>query len=163
MKPGAGEADDGRIGIGIGFVRRGVRKPMLHIRAQPRAFEKDMAAHSREYAKLVRPVTSVCLRSWRGPAGGTRVGGRQPEMMQPPPTSRNERGRQLRRPTGDKMTDVPFKVGDRVKKRSGYEYPGFIVSVFTNRAGAVRYVVEADHPAFSGMLHIFNGDQLEHR
>jgi hypothetical protein len=67
------------------------------------------------------------------------------------------------RPTGDKMTDVPFKVGDRVKKRSGYEYPGFIVSVFTNRAGAVRYVVEADHPAFSGMLHIFNGDQLEHR
>ena len=72
-------------------------------------------------------------------------------------------GRQLRRPTGDKMTDVPFKVGDRVKKRSGYEYPGFIVSVFTNRAGAVRYVVEADHPAFSGMLHIFNGDQLEHR
>jgi hypothetical protein len=64
---------------------------------------------------------------------------------------------------GDKMTDVPFKAGDRVKKRSGYEYPGFIVSVFTNRAGAVRYVVEADHPAFSGMLHIFNGDQLEHR
>jgi hypothetical protein len=52
---------------------------------------------------------------------------------------------------------------NRVKKRSGYEYPGFIVSVFTNRAGAVRYVVEADHPAFSGMLHIFNGDQLEHR
>ena len=75
----------------------------------------------------------------------------------------NERGRPLRRPTGDKMTDVPFKVGDRVKKRSGYEYPGFVVSVFTNRAGAVRYVVEADHPAFSGMLHIFNGDQLEHR
>jgi hypothetical protein len=65
--------------------------------------------------------------------------------------------------TGDKMTDVPFKVGDRVKKRSGYEYPGFVVSVFTNRAGAVRYVVEADHSAFSGMLHIFNGDQLEHR
>ena len=61
------------------------------------------------------------------------------------------------------MTDVPFKVGDRVKKRSGYEYPGFIVSVFTNRAGAVRYVVEADHSAFSGMLHIFNGDQHEHR
>jgi hypothetical protein len=61
---------------------------------------------------------------------------------------------------GDQVTDAPFKLGDRVKKRSGYEYPGFIVSVFTNRAGAVRYVVEADHPAFSGMLHIFNGDQL---
>jgi hypothetical protein len=40
---------------------------------------------------------------------------------------------------------------------------GFIVSVFTKRVRAVRYVVEADHSAFSGMLHIFNGDQLEHR
>ena len=86
-----------------------------------------------------------------------------PPLLDPLSHSINERGRQLRRPTGDEMTDVPFKVGDRVKKRSGYEYPGFIVSVFTNRAGAVRYVVEADHPAFSGMLHIFNGDQLEHR
>ena len=54
MKPGAGEADDGRIGIGIGLVRRGVRKPMLHIRAQPRAFEKDMSAHRRDYAKPMR-------------------------------------------------------------------------------------------------------------
>jgi hypothetical protein len=61
------------------------------------------------------------------------------------------------------MADAPFKVGDQVEKRSGYEYPGFIVSVFTNRAGVVRYVVEADHPDFSGMLHIFNGDQLEDR
>jgi hypothetical protein len=56
-----------------------------------------------------------------------------------------------------------FKVGDRVRKRVGYEYPGYIASVFTTRAGAVRYVVEADHPAFSGMLHIFNGEQLELR
>jgi hypothetical protein len=32
---------------------------MLHIRAQPRAFEKDMPAHRREYAELARPVTSV--------------------------------------------------------------------------------------------------------
>jgi hypothetical protein len=57
----------------------------------------------------------------------------------------------------------PFRVGDLVKKSAGYEYPGIIVSVFTTRAGAVRYVVEADHPAFVGMLHIFNGDQLEPR
>jgi hypothetical protein len=61
------------------------------------------------------------------------------------------------------VSEASFKVGDAVKKRSGYEYPAFIVSVFTNRAGAVRYVVEADHPAFSGMLHIFNGEQLEPR
>jgi|SRR6185437_2346191 hypothetical protein len=56
-----------------------------------------------------------------------------------------------------------FKVGDLVRKRAGYEYPGIIVSVFTTRAGAVRYVVEADHPGFAGMLHIFNGEQLEPR
>jgi hypothetical protein len=46
MKPGTGEADDGRIGIGL--VRRGLRKPMLHVGAQLRAFEKDMSAHSSE-------------------------------------------------------------------------------------------------------------------
>jgi hypothetical protein len=54
-----------------------------------------------------------------------------------------------------------FEVGDLVRKRSGYEYPGVIVAVFTTRAGQVRYVVEADHPSFSGMLHIFDGKQLE--
>jgi hypothetical protein len=89
MKPGAGEADDGRIRIGIGFVRRGVRKPMLHVRAQPRAFEKDMAAHRREYVKLVRPVTSVCLRSWRGPAGGD-ASGRPPTGNDAAPRRRAE-------------------------------------------------------------------------
>ena len=56
-----------------------------------------------------------------------------------------------------------LKVGDLVKKRTGYAYPGVIVSVFTTQAAAVRYVVEADHPDFAGMLHIFNGDQLELR
>jgi hypothetical protein len=63
---------------------------------------------------------------------------------------------------GEKMSQS-LKVGDLVRKRAGYEYPGIIVSVFTTRAGAVRYVVEADHPGFAGMLHIFNGDQLEPR
>ena len=48
MKPGAGEADDGRIDTGTGFIRRGLRKPMLHIRAELRAFEKDVSAHRRE-------------------------------------------------------------------------------------------------------------------
>ena len=56
-----------------------------------------------------------------------------------------------------------FGVGDLVRKRAGYEYPGVVVSVFTTRAGAVRYVVEADHPAFAGMLHIFSEEQLERR
>ena len=47
MKPGTGEADDGHMGIGTGLIlRRGCRKPMLHVGAQPRAFEKDMPAHT---------------------------------------------------------------------------------------------------------------------
>jgi hypothetical protein len=74
MKPGVGEADDGRIGIGTGgigtgLVRRGRRKPMLYVGAQPRTFEKDMSAHTREYAEAARWVTSVWLRSWSRPAG----------------------------------------------------------------------------------------------
>lgn len=68
MKPGAGEADDGHIGIGF-VLRRGLRKPMLYVRAQPWAFEKDMPAHKQKYAELARRVTSVWLRSWRVPAG----------------------------------------------------------------------------------------------
>jgi hypothetical protein len=67
MKPGAGEADDGHIRIGL-VLRRGLRKPMLYVRAQPWAFEKDMPAHRREYAKPGGRVTSVCLRSWGCPA-----------------------------------------------------------------------------------------------
>jgi hypothetical protein len=48
MKPGAGETGDGRVGIGIRLaLRRGLRKPMLYVRAQPWAFEKDMPAHKR--------------------------------------------------------------------------------------------------------------------
>ena len=62
MKPGAGETDDGHIGIGT-VLRRGLRKPMLHVRAQPGALEKDMSAHRRKYAEPARRVTSVCLRS----------------------------------------------------------------------------------------------------
>ncbi|HEX8838172.1 MAG TPA: hypothetical protein VF748_14620 [Candidatus Acidoferrum sp.] len=53
-----------------------------------------------------------------------------------------------------------FALANKVRKRSGYEYPGTVVAVFTTLAGSVRYVVEAD-PPFSGMLHIFNEDQLE--
>ena len=77
MQPGAGETDDGRIGIGIRLVlRRGLRKPMLYVRAQPWAFEKDMPAHKRQYAELARRVTSVWLRSWRFRPGKNAGGGR---------------------------------------------------------------------------------------
>ena len=62
MKPGAGEADDGRVGIGTGLVRRGRRKPVLHIRAQLRAFEKDMSAHGGNMQNLRgRSPPYVCV------------------------------------------------------------------------------------------------------
>jgi len=51
MKPGAGETDDGPVRIGL-VLRRGRRKPMLHVGAQPRAFEKDMSAHGRNMPSL---------------------------------------------------------------------------------------------------------------
>ena len=77
MKPGAGETDDGHIGIGTGLVlRRGRRKPMLYVRAQPWTSEKDRSAHhSGNMQKLAWRVTSVWLRSWRGPAGEKAGGG----------------------------------------------------------------------------------------
>lgn len=54
-----------------------------------------------------------------------------------------------------------MKLGDRVKKRKGYGYPGVIVADFCNYKGERRLVVEARHPDIIGMLHIFNPEQLE--
>lgn len=58
------------------------------------------------------------------------------------------------------MTRV-FGIGDNVRKVLGYPYPGEVRAVFTNRAGEVRYVVEATGDDYGGMLHIFDGDRLE--
>jgi hypothetical protein len=52
-------------------------------------------------------------------------------------------------------------VSDRVQKARGYKYPGVVVSRFLTLSGQVRYVVEALHPDFKGMLHIFSDEQLE--
>lgn len=51
-------------------------------------------------------------------------------------------------------------VGDQVEKCLGYKWPGEVRSVFTNRAGEVRFVVECTAEAVNGALHIFNGSQL---
>jgi hypothetical protein len=53
-----------------------------------------------------------------------------------------------------------FKLGDRVRKRGGDEYPGLIVSVFTSSAGRTCYVVEVD-PPFSEAFHVLEEEQLE--
>ncbi len=53
-----------------------------------------------------------------------------------------------------------FEVGDRVRKVGGsYEANGTVVASFKTRAGKQRYVFEFDE--FSGMLHIFDHEQLE--
>ncbi len=60
------------------------------------------------------------------------------------------------------MKDInTFCIGDKVRKTSGYSYPGVVVSVFKTTAGLWRYVVECTEPSVAGMLHIFNAKQLE--
>lgn len=54
------------------------------------------------------------------------------------------------------MKDI--KAGDYVRKKSGYKYEGWIMSDFVKTTGERRVVVEEIN---SGMLHIFNPDQLE--
>jgi len=55
---------------------------------------------------------------------------------------------------------MEFEAGDRVRKRSGYKFPGVIVGRFQKLDGSTRYVVECIAPDCSGILHIFNADQL---
>ena len=60
-----------------------------------------------------------------------------------------------------------INIGDKVKKISGYKYPGIVVAKFTKldpaATGAVqeRFVVECTESAVSGMLHIFREGQLQ--
>jgi hypothetical protein len=55
---------------------------------------------------------------------------------------------------------IKFKVGDKVYKPKGYSFPGVVVSVFLTTKNEVRYVVELEE---LGLLHIFNGEQLENQ
>ena len=48
--------------------------------------------------------------------------------------------------------------GDFVRKKQGYEYIGWVVSDFVKTTGERRIVVQEHR---SGMLHIFNPDQVE--
>jgi len=60
-------------------------------------------------------------------------------------------------PEGSSAT---MPVGSRVRKHSGYPFPGEVRAAFTNRAGDLRYVVEATGADYVGMLHIFSPAQL---
>ena len=55
-----------------------------------------------------------------------------------------------------------MEIGDKVKKISGYGFPGIIVAKFKKiDPTQVRYVVECTEPAVSGILHIFRHNQLK--
>lgn len=54
-------------------------------------------------------------------------------------------------------------VGVKVKKKTGFQYPGVVVCVFRTTTGKLRCVVEAEHEEFKGMLHIYDPAQLELR
>lgn len=55
----------------------------------------------------------------------------------------------------------PFYEGNKVRKKTGYKFNGEVVSRFFKLDGTPRYVVECTVPGCEGILHIFNGDQLE--
>lgn len=61
------------------------------------------------------------------------------------------------------MTELcpPFNRGDRVRKSTGFRFPGVVDGCVQNQAGEWRVVVEARHEEFKGMLHIYNPAQLE--
>jgi hypothetical protein len=57
--------------------------------------------------------------------------------------------------------DGALLVGTDVVKLRGYGFPGEVRAAFTNRAGELRYVVEAVGHGYAGMLHIFAPDQVQ--
>lgn len=56
---------------------------------------------------------------------------------------------------------MTIKVGDYVRKLTGYEYPGVVVSVFQNTSGKTRLVVECLCRQVAGMLHIYSPENVE--
>jgi len=56
-----------------------------------------------------------------------------------------------------------MRVGDSVRKRQGYKFPGRVVSVFKKLDGQTRVVVECTAAGAEGMLHVFSPENLETR
>lgn len=52
--------------------------------------------------------------------------------------------------------------GKKVRKKTGYEWPGVVVSVFYTLEGKKRLVVECTTPEVKGALNIYNEEQLEY-
>lgn len=64
---------------------------------------------------------------------------------------------------GKMMGTAPraLEVGDRVRKKSGYLWPGVVVASYTTLKGERRVVVECTAEAVAGAQHIFSPEQLE--
>ena len=60
----------------------------------------------------------------------------------------------------DQKSAFKFGAGEHVRKPSGYAFDGIVRSAFMV-SGGDRYVVESE--ASPGLLHIFNGSQLERK
>lgn len=56
-----------------------------------------------------------------------------------------------------------FQSGQKVEKTSGYRFPGIVLDCVAKTNGLEVYLVEADHPDFTGMVHVFNENQLVER
>jgi len=52
---------------------------------------------------------------------------------------------------------------DKVEKITGYRYPGIYLGEITKVDGTTVHIVEADHPDFRGMVHVFSAAQLSRR
>lgn len=59
------------------------------------------------------------------------------------------------------MTRRAMTIGDRVRKLSGYEWPGVIVADFFTLDCKRRLVVECTAQGVRGALHIYAPEQLE--
>lgn len=57
---------------------------------------------------------------------------------------------------------MKFEIKDKVRKVQGYSFePAMVVAAFKNTKGEERFVVEITEGQCAGMLHVFNGGQLE--
>lgn len=57
--------------------------------------------------------------------------------------------------------NTALKIGQRVKKKSGYAFPGIIIGVAEKTTGKILYLVECTADGAQGMCHIFSFDNLE--
>jgi hypothetical protein len=57
-----------------------------------------------------------------------------------------------------------FRVGDKVKKKTGFHFPGVVLAVFGNTEKTIVFIaVECVAPQCKGMTQIYRQEELELR